>query len=68
MDLAVLAAAGASAADIQRYVGREDVGTTLGTYGAMTGGPSVDVLANAAPDTEFWARLAGAPASRAPAP
>lgn len=47
MAVAVLAAAGASAADIQRYVGHEDVSTTLGTYGGMIGGLSGDVLANA---------------------
>lgn len=46
MAVAVLAAAGATASQIQRYVGHEDVSTTLNTYGGMLGGLAGDVLAN----------------------
>lgn len=44
MAVAVLAAGGASAHDIQRYVGHEDLKTTLGTYGSRIGGLTDDVL------------------------
>lgn len=46
MAVAVLAAGGASPQDIQRYVGHNDISTTLGTYGGMLGGLSPDVAEN----------------------
>lgn len=47
MAVAVLAASGASASEIQRFVGHEDISTTMGTYGGMLGGMRADVLAAA---------------------
>lgn len=47
MAVGVLAAAGADAMTIQRYVGHENISTTVGTYGGMIGGVAQDVLAKA---------------------
>ena len=44
MAVAVLAAGGASAHDIQRYIGHESLDTTLGTYGSRIGGLGDSVL------------------------
>lgn len=44
MAVAVLFAAGASAQEVQRYIGHEDLSTTIGTYGGMLGGLSTDVI------------------------
>ncbi|MAE64173.1 MAG: hypothetical protein CMJ18_07840 [Phycisphaeraceae bacterium] len=46
MAVAVLAAGGATAIEIQRYIGHEDISTTIGTYGGMIGGLNADVLTN----------------------
>lgn len=47
MAVAVLAAAGLQPQDIQRYIGHEDISTTMGTYGGMLGGVPADVAAKA---------------------
>lgn len=47
MAVAVLAAAGAAAEDIQRYIGHGELSTTMGTYGGMIGGLRREVLTNA---------------------
>lgn len=46
MAVAVLAAGGASAQDIQRYLGHRELSTTMGTYGGMLGGMTNDIAAN----------------------
>jgi hypothetical protein len=47
MAVAVLAAAGLQPQEIQRYIGHEEISTTMGTYGGMLGGVPADVAARA---------------------
>lgn len=47
MAVAVLFASGATATDVQRYIGHEDSKTTTGTYGGMIGGLSEAILEQA---------------------
>lgn len=46
MAVAVLAAAGVSPQDIQRYLGHRELSTTMGTYGGLLGGITADQAAN----------------------
>lgn len=47
MAVAVLAAAGLPPQEIQRYIGHEELSTTMGTYGGMLGGVPAEVAVKA---------------------